>query len=207
MNDYTVVDYILDSNIEGAFVECGVQTGKIEMIWMSALKRRNELSRDIYLYDTFTGLTEPGPKDVGIYNGLNSPKDVYNEWKRHNVDDVNTWCYCPLEKVMRDLHSMHYPFHKLHFIAGDVRETLLNENNIPKKIAILRLDTDWYDSSKVELETMFKYLVPGGVLILDDYFYWKGQKDATDEFFKGTKYQYLITRVNIPDSHVAYLIK
>lgn len=206
MNDNTVVDYILDSNIEGAFVECGVQSGKIEKMWIDRLKRRNIKSRDIYLYDTFAGLTEPSEKDVGISNGMSS-EDVLLEWRRHNVNDVNTWCYCPLGKVMSDLYAMNYSSNRLHFIKGDVRETLLDENNIPKKIAVLRLDTDWYDSSKLELERMFHYLVPGGVLILDDYFYWKGQKDATDEFFKGTKYQYLITRVNIPDSHVAYLIK
>jgi len=206
MNDNTVVDYILDSNIEGAFVECGVQSGKIEKIWIDRLKRRNIKSRDIYLYDTFAGLTEPSEKDVGISNGMSS-EDVLLEWRRHNVNDVNTWCYCPLGKVMSDLYGLDYSSNRLHFIKGDVRKTLLDPNNIPEKIAILRLDTDWYDSSKLELERMFHCLVPGGVLILDDYFYWKGQKDATDEFFKGTKYQYLITRVNIQDSHVAYLIK
>jgi hypothetical protein len=205
MNDFNVIDYILDSNIQGALVECGVQSGKIEKIWIDRLKRRNT-ARDIYMYDTFAGLTEPSEKDVGIYNGMNA-QDVLLEWRRHNVNDVNTWCYCPLGKVMSDLYQLDYSSERLHFIKGDVRQTLLDQNNIPEKIAVLRLDTDWYDSSKLELERMFHCLVPGGVLILDDYFYWKGQKDATDEFFKGTKYEYLITRVNIPNSHVAYLIK
>ena len=205
MNDFNVIDYILDSNIQGALVECGVQSGKIEKIWIDRLKRRNT-ARDIYMYDTFAGLTEPSEKDVGIYNGMNA-QDVLLEWRRHNVNDVNTWCYCPIGKVMSDLYQLDYSSERLHFIKGDVRQTLLDQNNIPEKIAVLRLDTDWYDSSKLELERMFHCLVPGGVLILDDYFYWKGQKDATDEFFKGTKYEYLITRVNIPNSHVAYLIK
>jgi hypothetical protein len=207
MNDTTVIDYILNAHIEGALVECGVQTGKIEKIWINKLKERNVFTKDIYLYDTFTGLTEPGPKDVGIYNGLDTPQAVYDEWAKHNVYEVNTMCYCPLSKVVSDLYETGYPQENLHFIKGDVRKTLLNENNIPKKIAVLRLDTDWYDSSKIELETMFKYLVPGGVLILDDYGYWKGQKDATDEFFKNTKYEYLINQVNIAGSHVYYLIK
>jgi O-methyltransferase len=206
MNDFNVIDYILDYNIEGALVECGVQTGKIEKIWINGLKRRNIKSRDIYMYDTFAGLTEPSERDFGISNGMSS-QDVFREWNRHNVNDVNTWCYCPLGKVMSDLYQLDYSSERLHFIKGDVRETLLDENNIPKKIAILRLDTDWYDSSKIELEKMFKYLVPGGVLILDDYGYWKGQKDATDEFFKNTKYEYLINQVNIAGSHVYYLIK
>jgi hypothetical protein len=207
MNDYTVIDYIINAKIEGALVECGVQSGKIEKIWINKLKELNVFPKEIYMYDTFTGLTEPGPKDVGIYNGLDTPEAVYKEWAKHNVYEVNTMCYCPLSKVMNDLYETGYPRDKLHFIKGDVRKTLLHDYNIPEKIAVLRLDTDWYDSSKIELETMFKYLVPGGVLILDDYGYWKGQKDATDEFFKNTKYEFLITQVNIKDSHVYYLIK
>ena len=204
MNDNTVIDYILNRSIDGALVECGVQSGKIEKIWIKKLKEKNVLTKHIYLYDTFTGLTEPGEKDSGVYNGM-SADDVYNEWNKHNVYGVNTMCYCPLSKVASDLFDMEYPPDKIHFIKGDVRQTLLDENNIPKKIAVLRLDTDWYDSSKVELETMFPYLVTGGVLILDDYYYWNGQKIATDEYFKNTPYQYLIHQ--IPGTHIGYMIK
>ena len=114
MNDFNVIDYILDSNIQGALVECGVQSGKIEKIWIDRLKRRNT-ARDIYMYDTFAGLTEPSEKDVGIYNGMNA-QDVLLEWRRHNVNDVNTWCYCPLGKVMSDLYAMNYSSERLHFM-------------------------------------------------------------------------------------------
>jgi len=204
MNDSMVIDYIVDCKIKGALVECGVQDGRIEKIWIERLKQKKE-ERDIYMYDTFTGLTEPSEKDIGIDNQYRNADVVMNTWKVHNRNGVNTWCYCPIEQVISDFLQLDYPFHKIHFIKGDVRESLLIKDNIPDKIAVLRLDTDWYDSTKVELETMFENLVIGGVLILDDYYYWKGQKDAVDEFFKGTKYENAIKRFQ--DSHIGYLFK
>jgi hypothetical protein len=206
MDDSIVIDYIIDCKIKGDLVECGVQDGRIEKIWIEKLKEKNE-ERDIYMYDTFTGLTVPSEKDVGINNEFQTAEQVLDVWRQHQRHGVNTWCYCPLEKVISNLLEMNYPFHKLHFIKGDVRKTLLDKKNIPDKIAILRLDTDWYDSTKVELETMWDNLVWGGVLILDDYYYWKGQQDAVDEFFKGTKYENRIQRFQTEGSHIGYLFK
>ena len=206
MDDSMVIDYVIDCKIDGVLVECGVQGGRIEKIWIDKLKQRNE-ERDIYMYDTFTGLTVPSERDVGINNEFQTAEQVLDVWRHHNSNGVNTWCYAPLEKVVNDLLQMNYPFHKLHFIKGDVRKTLLDKKNIPDKIAILRLDTDWYDSTKVELETMFKNLQWGGVLILDDYYYWKGQKDAVDEFFKGTKYEGEIRPFSTNGCHIGYLFK
>ena len=199
-----VIDYIVDCKIKGVLVECGVQDGRIEKIWIEKLKQRND-ERDIYMYDTFTGLTVPSERDVGINNEFQTAEQVLDVWRQHQRHGVNTWCYAPIEKVVNELLQTNYPFQKLHFIKGDVRKTLLDKKNIPDKIAILRLDTDWYDSTKVELETMFDNLVNGGVLILDDYYYWKGQKDAVDEFFKGTKYESAIKRFE--NSHIGYLFK
>jgi hypothetical protein len=204
MNDSMVIDYIVDCKIKGVLVECGVQDGRIEKIWIEKLKQRND-ERDIYMYDTFTGLTVPSERDVGINNEFQTAEQVLDVWRQHQRHGVNTWCYAPIEKVVNELLQTNYPFQKLHFIKGDVRKTLLDKKNIPDKIAILRLDTDWYDSTKVELETMFDNLVNGGVLILDDYYYWKGQKDAVDEFFKGTKYESAIKRFE--NSHIGYLFK
>ena len=201
-----VIDYVIDCKIDGVLVECGVQGGRIEKIWIDKLKQRNE-ERDIYMYDTFTGLTVPSEKDVGINNEYQTAEQVLDVWRQHNLNGVNTWCYAPIEKVVNELLQTNYPFNKLHFIKGDVRKTLLDKKNIPDKIAILRLDTDWYDSTKVELETMWDNLVWGGVLILDDYYYWKGQQDAVDEFFKGTKYENRIQRFQTQGSHIGYLFK
>lgn len=84
---------------------------------------------------------------------------------------------------MNYLNSTNYPQDKLHYIIGDVRKTLLNDKNKPEKIAILRLDTDWYDSTKVELQELYDKVVKGGIIIFDDYYHWDGQRKAVDEYF------------------------
>ena len=87
-------------------------------------------------------------------------------------------------------------------IQGMVENTLLNKDNIPDQISLLRLDTDFYESTKIELEILFPKLVPGGILILDDYGYWSGARKAIDEYFKNTKYW-----LHYVDPSCRYLIK
>merc|ERR1711871_1075377 len=77
-----------------------------------------------------------------------------------------------------------YPARKLHFVKGKVEDTLNISSNVPKLISVLRLDTDWYASTKMELEVLYPRLVPGGMLIVDDYCRWGGARKATDEFLK-----------------------
>ena len=185
MDGADAIKYILRNNIKGAVIECGVDTGTYEDIWINELMSQNR-TRDIYMYDTFTGLTEPGEYDYTTDHGVYrmNKDEVLNAWKSHKIDDnINGWCYTPLEKVQNRLNSTGYPQDKLHYIVGDVMETLQNPENIPDKIAILRLDTDWYESSKIELEKMYDNVVDGGLVIFDDYYHWDGQRRATDEFF------------------------
>jgi hypothetical protein len=83
--------------------------------------------------------------------------------------------------------------------------TLKDKSNIPDKIAILRLDTDWYESSKFELEQLYDNVVDGGVIIFDDYFHWEGQRKATDEFFMNRNIKYDI--INLNDGKTGAIIK
>ena len=87
-----------------------------------------------------------------------------------------------------------YNTEKLHFIKGKVENTL--PEYAPKQISLLRLDTDWYESTKHELTHLFPRLVSGGVLILDDYGYWAGAKKAVDEYFSQNKTQILLNRID-----------
>ena len=103
------------------------------------------------------------------------------------------------------LNSTGYPQDKLHYIVGDVLETLADKNNIPEKIAILRLDTDWYESSKIELEKLYDQVVKGGVIIFDDYYHWDGQRRATDDFFVKLNINYDF--VNIGNGKTSAIIK
>jgi hypothetical protein len=193
MDGVQALSYILDNNIEGAIVECGVFDGNFEIMWIQELKRRNVI-RDIYMYDTFEGLPEPSEYDyttntASIYQM--DAKQVHEYWASHKIDDKkNNWCLCPLEKVQQRLRSTNYPEENLHYVVGDVMQTL-NET-VPDKIALLRLDTDWYTSSLFELEKLYDKVSENGVIIFDDYFHWDGQRRATDEYFKKINKEYII---------------
>lgn len=207
MDGNDAIKYILKNNIEGVIVECGIYTGDFEYNWINELLQNNEY-RDIYMYDTFTGLTEPSEHDYtcqgSIYYNMNS-SSVKEYWSANNEGNINKWCYAPLEYVKNRLNSTGYPEDKLHYIVGDVMETLKNKKNIPEKIAILRLDTDWYESSKFELEQMHDNVVTNGVIIFDDYYHWNGQRKATDDFFNkiGINYDF----VNIGNGKTSAIIK
>lgn len=186
MDGANAVRYILERGLEGALVECGVGSGTVEEIWITELQRTNTV-RDLYMYDTFAGLVEPTEfdytrPDAKLYTM--SKDDVYSTWKSGIIDTTtNQWCYTPLDQVQARLNRTGYPQDKLHYVVGDVMETLRDKTRIPETIAILRLDTDWYESSKYELEQLYDRVVSGGVVIFDDYYHWDGQRRATDEFF------------------------
>jgi hypothetical protein len=208
MDGAEAVSYILSNNIEGAIVECGVESGNFEHLWIQELMKHNT-TRDIYMYDTFGGLTKPTAYDYTCANATiyrMGSLEVFETWKNNIINEkINNWCYTPLEKVQSRLRETGYPEEKLHYIVGDVMETLKDKSNIPDKIAILRLDTDWYESSKYELEQMYHNVVVGGVIIFDDYYHWDGQRRATDDYFAklGIRYDY----VNIGNGKTAAIIK
>lgn len=164
MDGVDAIYYIIENNIEGAVVECGVDSGNFEHLWINQLMCMNAL-RHIYLFDTFGGLVAPSEYDYTCPDSTiyqMNKDEVYNMWKTHIIDEkTNRWCYTPLEQVQQRLNSTGYPQEYLHYVVGDVLETLQHKSNIPEKIAILRLDTDWYESSKYELEQMYERVVPG----------------------------------------------
>jgi len=208
MDGADAIKYILQNNIEGVIVECGVDSGDFEHIWINELMKNN-IVRDIYLYDTFKGLVKPSEYDYtckGAKLYSMNQDEVCNTWKSYKIDEqINGWCYTPLEKVQNRLNSTGYLQNNLHYIVGDVMETLKNKTTIPEKIAILRLDTDWYESSKYELEQMYDNVVTGGVIIFDDYYHWNGQRKATDDFFASRNLHYDF--VNIGNHKTSAIIK
>lgn len=139
------------------------------------------INRNIYLYDTFEGMSAPSEFDKktnGEYAEIKYKKTL-------NKDGTSEWCYCSLDDVKKNIALTSYPQEKIHFVKGDVADTL-PKNNL-SKISLLRLDTDWYESTKMELETLYSKLVDGGVLIIDDYGSWEGARKAVDEFFETEK--------------------
>lgn len=175
---YKAVEYIINSKIPGDFVECGVWKGGSTMLIALTLLEMKETNRKIYLYDTFTGMSEPTEEDIKV-----SDKSVraLSHWKKAQEEDFNKWCFSPLPEVKNNMYSTKYPKDKIIFVKGKVEETV--PKTMPSKIALLRLDTDWYESTKHELTHLFPLVTKNGVLIIDDYGSWAGSKKAVDEYF------------------------
>lgn len=186
---YRAIQYIEEKGIEGSIVECGVWKGGTMMIMAEKLKSLNSLKRKLYLYDTYEGMTQPTEKDID-YSG----NDSISRWKKSQKTEINDWCYASIEEVKNNLTLTKYPSDKIEYVKGKVQDTI--PSVMPDKIALLRLDTDWYDSTKHELVHLFPLLQPGGILIIDDYGFWKGQKEAVDEYFKENNVTILLNRID-----------
>lgn len=182
------VRYLTRAAIRGAIVECGVWKGGSMAAAARTLLQLNDISRDLYLFDTFRGMTEPTTVDVD-YSGKHASK-VWADWVGAN----GAWCDAPLEQVKDVLYATGYPREKIHFIEGRVEDTL--PASAPESIALLRLDTDWYDSTRHELIHLFPRLVRAGVLIVDDYGHWQGSRKACDEYFEQNRVPILLNRID-----------
>jgi O-methyltransferase len=169
------IGYLTQFEIPGAVVECGVWRGGSSMVSALALQKAGDTARELYLYDTFEGMTNPTVADRS-YDGLSAADQLALA-----PAGTGVWCCAGLEEVRANLLSTGYPEQKMHFVQGRVEDTL--PATAPAMIALLRLDTDWYESTKHELEQLYPRLVQGGILIIDDYGHWQGSKKATDEYF------------------------
>jgi hypothetical protein len=182
------VEYVATRGLPGAFVECGVWRGGSMMAVALTLVRLAETTRDLYLFDTFEGMTEPGEEDVK--QGGEHASDLL----RRSSRDSSVWGVASLEKVREAVLGVGYPGERIHFVKGPVEETL--PRHAPAEIALLRLDTDWYSSTKHELVHLYPRLARGGVLIIDDYAYWRGARQAVDEYVQENEPTLLLIRID-----------
>lgn len=182
------VKYIVNNNISGDIVECGVWKGGSMMAVADTLLNLKDESKNLYLFDTFDGMTEPGDNDVD-YKGSPASK-FFGNFRQKN----QKWCMASLEEVQLSVCSIGYDRNKIHFIKGKVEDTIPEQ--APSKIALLRLDTDWYESTRHELIHLFPRLSTGGVIIIDDYGYWQGARQAVDEYIKDNKIPLLLNRID-----------
>ncbi len=171
---------IINKNqIQGDIVECGVWKGG-NLILLGELCQKFKIDKKIFGYDTFEGMTEPTKHDVNFYN--KSAKKNMDKYKNNKNDENSFWVANNLENTKNNiLKNTIYKNFKL--IKGDVLKTLNVKENLPSRISLLRLDTDFYESTKKELEILYPLLRKGGILIIDDYGQWKGCRKAVDEFF------------------------
>ena len=176
---FKAVEYIVKNDIPGNLVECGVWKGGSCMLIAKALKFFGDISRKIYLYDTYEGMPKPTKEDVISWNGR-SVMEKWEEDKSGTKDNFGSWAV-GLEEVKANVLGTGYPEDMFVFVPGDVAHTLKDIK--PDKISLLRLDTDWYASTVEELETLYPLLVEKGVLIIDDYGHFDGARKAVDEYF------------------------
>ena len=183
------VRHVVRGGVEGAFVECGVWRGGSMMAAALTLIDEGPGRRELFLLDTFEGMPEPGADDVGV-----TGKPAHPTWKKRLVDGESQWCRAELDEVRANLASTGYDEARMHFLKGRVQDTL--PDDAIGAIALLRLDTDWYDSTRCELEQLYPQLAPGGVLIVDDYGRWQGCRKAVDEYFDNNGITMLLVRID-----------
>jgi O-methyltransferase len=167
--------YIVENSVQGDFVECGVWRGGSMMAVAHTLIRMEDTSRQLYLYDTFAGMPPPTERDKR-YDGTPASEMLGEVEKNTGI-----WCYADKREVMHNLLSTGYPETNIHLVEGNVEETI--PQTLPAQICLLRLDTDWYESTRHELIHLYPRIVKHGVLIIDDYGHWQGAQEATDEYF------------------------
>jgi len=184
------VRYIVRNGIEGDMVECGVWKGGSMMAIACALLNLGTKERNLRLYDTFEGMTKPSHVDIN-YLG-HKAIDRFNI--ERTSENASTWALASLGEVKENLLRTGYERAKIHFVKGRVEDTLPKE--APEKIALLRLDTDWYKSTLHELTHLYPRLSKGGIVIIDDYGHWKGSQLATDEYFSKNKVRIFLSRID-----------
>jgi O-methyltransferase len=182
---YEATRYVVARGVPGDVVECGVWKGGSAMLAALTLDRLEHRERTLHLFDTFAGMTEPTDADG---------QAALREWQEKDRGDHNEWCYSSREEVEANMRSTGYPAERMTLVEGKVEETL--PERAPEGIALLRLDTDWYESTRHELEHLYPLIEPGGVLILDDYGHWEGARRAVDDYFAESAPPLLLNRID-----------
>jgi O-methyltransferase len=188
---YKAVEYVVSAGIAGDFAECGVWRGGSVMMMALALQHFGDAGRKLHCFDTFEGMPPAGPHDIRHDTG-EAAADIYA--KLAGDKDDPAWARASLDIVRGNIAGTGYPAELVSFHPGMVEDTL--PADAPPRIALLRLDTDWYESTRHELVHLYPRLAPGGVLIIDDYGYFRGARQATDEYFAEAGRRILLNRID-----------
>jgi O-methyltransferase len=173
---YRSVRYVVNHDIPGDIVECGSAQGGSAALMALTLRRLGS-QRKLWLFDTFEGLPSPSSQDpdfelADLFTGtcVGTLAEVGELFQRLEITD------------------------NVEFVKGLFQETLPVTS--VERIAVLHLDGDWYESVKVCLDCLYDKVVDGGVIQLDDYGYWKGARNAVDEFLERRGIQTRLRRLD-----------
>jgi O-methyltransferase len=188
---FKAVEYVTTQQIPGALVECGIYRGGSSMLMALAALHFGGRSRPLHMFDTFAGMTRPGVFDHSTITG----NPVLAKWESgKRSDNSNEWDFASLAEVKQNFRLTNYPPNLLYTHVGDVASTLPGSD--VSSIAILRLDTDLYESTKVELEQLYPKVSELGFVIVDDYGHYAGARRATDEYLETRTPRPFLQRVN-----------
>ncbi len=187
---WQATQHIARAGISGDVVECGVWRGGSSMLAALALLGAGAL-RPMWLFDTYEGMPVPSERDRQ-WDGERAADRLALQERVPGA--TNDWAFATLDDVRQQMAATGYPPELLHFVKGPVEKTLPAQ--CPSTISLLRLDTDWYESTLHELEHLWPRLSTGGVLIIDDYGHWQGAREATDEFFQAHGVSILLHRID-----------
>jgi len=184
---YRFCQSLMDTRLlDGVVVECGVWKGGM-ICGASKFAINNNIKRQFFAFDSYEGFPEPTDKDIVAFT--NQKASELENWGMKK---------CPAKsETLVDLYNciniLNIPEDTVIPIKGWFSDTVCSFNN---SICILRLDGDWYESTKVCLEHLYPKVVSGGIIILDDYGYWKGCKEATDEYLKNNHIDVVINKTD-----------
>ena len=177
---YKCAEYVAKARVPGDILECGVWRGGSMMLVARTLLQAGDRGRTLHLFDTYEGHPKPdSAHDVDLWGGR-----AIDQWQSvRTSDESSDWAKVSTDEVRANMALTGYPMDKVRLVKGMVEKTAAA--NAPAALSLLRLDTDWYASAKVGLETFWPRLATGGVLIIDDYGHYRGQRKAVDEYFAG----------------------
>jgi len=166
------------AGIDGDFVECGVWRGGHALAAKMVFEHYGS-TKTVHLFDTFAGMSAPTEED----KAAGSDEAAESKFRERQKGDHNDWCYASLEDVQANFRQAGVDLSGVRFVKGDVVDTLAEPANLPATLSVLRLDTDWYASTKAELEILYPRLTLGGSLLIDDFGHWEGARKAVEEYF------------------------
>jgi hypothetical protein len=180
-SSFLAAEYVVKNGIKGDIVECGVYRGGISALMAETVLYFDSDSKRIHwLFDTFEGMTEPAERDFKHGAAFNDTLKKYHSTL--NSDGISEWCLGSEEDVALTMKISPIDKSNYKLVKGKVEDTLPAEGL--GEISLLRLDTDWYESTKYELEKLYPNLQRGGVLLIDDYGSWNGAREAVNEYFE-----------------------
>ena len=181
------VQHVIRWKIPGDIVECGVWRGGSMLAVAETLADSGDIGRTLWMYDTFKGM--PPPQEVDRDSTGTPAADVL----KNSPKSAHVWAIASLDDVKATMQKTSYRG-SIRLIGGLVEKSI--PQHCPDKIALLRLDTDWYESTYHELVHLYPRLYSGGILIIDDYGDWAGARKAVDQYIEENRLQIFLSRID-----------